>query len=219
MSNSLREVKPTTWLQITGDWGKCVYYYVKQLWSENEVASFNNGWSCGKVRWCWECKRRQAGPGVGEEGELWGRAHYYMVWELARLGALQPHSAPLPDLYNVYSWSHCNSYSLRGLSMIILRDDELWAQSMNAVVLLDVWMMRSLRSVVIHWSVTAQCNSMFYLVDYVLYCLDKPQQPAHILVRLCHWALGVYLMTLFKEWPALDSNKAKFIHTHPTLTH
>lgn len=40
---------------------------------------------------------------VGEEGELWGRAHYYMVWELARLGALQPHSAPLPDFYNVYS--------------------------------------------------------------------------------------------------------------------
>lgn len=46
------------------------------------------------------------GQGLGE-GELWGRAHYYMVWELARLGALQPHSAPLLqillDLYNVYS--------------------------------------------------------------------------------------------------------------------
>lgn len=40
------------------------------------------------------------GQGLGE-GELWGRAHYYMVWELARLGALQPHSAPLPVLYNV----------------------------------------------------------------------------------------------------------------------
>lgn len=36
------------------------------------------------------------GQGLGE-GELWGRAHYYMVWELARLGALQP------LFYNVYS--------------------------------------------------------------------------------------------------------------------